>query len=1030
MKADEVYAKLKKMIGLVSVGMKNTTSTQNPDGSVTITINFTSGSPLSFTMAPVKGDKGVGIKDAQIKEIQNGENTEYHLILIDDKNNNIDAGNIPIPSAGSKPDTTNLATKSDLTTHTSDTNIHITSAERNKWNNKAEISDIPNLTNYATKTYVTDEIAKAATGGTVDLSGYAKTVDVNSALSNKVDKVDGKSLVSDTEIERLKNVDNYDDTAIIESINSKANTTDLTTHTSDTNIHITTSERNKLNEVDNKIEALKTSQSIEYGGTDVICNNTLVSRTSDMFIKGKTYLNLGTGGLESAGENENKISILSNNKKNLVNPNKLFLNNSSIIKENGAFICPPNVSWQSEKIMGVDLSKLLYFAYEIKSDENIIIDKTNQNMLIRLDYVKTGANIGETNIPIGSKITNEYTKFIFKNISLSNTDREQGINLVFRNGIGKKMYIRNITISNDPIDDVIPYQQDKKEILLPIEGGLKSLPNEVSDTIEQRNDGVYLVQRVKKMPLYGSVSFNYPQEQNSTNTVLIYFTNTHDAIPNTNNILCNAIKSCDEVYDIWSSSFDEEGVILNYKADLLIRINKSRLNTVDYDGIKKFINDNQLTVYYALKTPIETKLDINNLDLEVYKDVTYVTTENAIQPTLSFKVPSNIGGVIQWNAQNINKLYKYKVDKTDGKGLSSNDYTTEEKTKVGKIVTNGNGTTFLANDGTYKKVSSSASSAVAERKFKPVFGFDTYWGEMRDTHGNKNQVDLERIKEQIDQCEAMKVDKIICTVHIGWDETTNSLVIAENTDSLLSAISYCIDKNVTIDTVKVHLHVKGSSKSEKEYVNDVIGMSTFQTKYKAMLTTICNLFKNTTVTRIIILNEMWYITNANLGYSSFVNECLNIVKSAGYTTGLSMAGFNTNLQLSNAVIENLDTFYINVYPGISGSGKYITKLEAIEAFNQCDVDLWIVKLKKDYPNKKIVISEIGTNDYWESLACPSSWQVSGTSKTGGYAVDTYITAMMEFFINKNVDIEELWWWYNLYYEPVKDTLLNYLGGDR
>ena len=71
MKADEVYAKLKKMIGLVSVGMKNTTSTQNPDGSVTITINFTSGSPLSFTMTPVKGDKGVGIKDAQIKEIQN-----------------------------------------------------------------------------------------------------------------------------------------------------------------------------------------------------------------------------------------------------------------------------------------------------------------------------------------------------------------------------------------------------------------------------------------------------------------------------------------------------------------------------------------------------------------------------------------------------------------------------------------------------------------------------------------------------------------------------------------------------------------------------------------------------------------------------------------------------------------------------------------------------------------------------------------------------------------------------------------------
>ena len=103
MKAEEVYAKLKKMIGLVSVGIRSTSSTKNPDGSTTITINFTSGSPISFTMSPVKGDKGdkgVGIKDALIKEIQNGENKEYHLILIDDKNNNIDAGKIPVSSGG------------------------------------------------------------------------------------------------------------------------------------------------------------------------------------------------------------------------------------------------------------------------------------------------------------------------------------------------------------------------------------------------------------------------------------------------------------------------------------------------------------------------------------------------------------------------------------------------------------------------------------------------------------------------------------------------------------------------------------------------------------------------------------------------------------------------------------------------------------------------------------------------------------------------------------------------------------------
>ena len=382
------------------------------------------------------------------------------------------------------------------------------------------------------------------TGGT----GGSGTTNYN-ALLNKP-SINGVDLIGNKTLADL-GITNYDDTQI----------------------------KKDINDVDDKIEALKTSKYLEYEGESKICNNTLASRTSDMLIKGKTYVNLGTGGLESAGEKENKISILSNN-KNLVNPNKLFLNNSSILKENGAFICPPNVSWQSEKIMGVDLSKPLYFAYEIKSDENIIIDKTNQNMLIRLDYGKTGANIGQTNIPIGAKITNEYTKFIFKNISLSNTDSEQRIILVFRNGVGKKIYIRNITISNAPIDDVIPYQQDKKEILLPIEGGLKSLSNGVADTIEQRNDGVYLVQRVKKE--------TYVNGDENNN---------------------------------------------NYLTD--------KVNT-----------------YKPLAAPIETKLDIQNIDLEVYEDATYVTTDNSIKPALSFKVPSNIGGIMQENAQNINKLYK------------------------------------------------------------------------------------------------------------------------------------------------------------------------------------------------------------------------------------------------------------------------------------------------------------------------------------------------------------------------------------
>ena len=409
MKADEVYAKLKKMIGLVSVGINNTTSTQNPDGSVTITINFTSGSPLSFTMAPVKGDKGVGIKDVQIKEIQNGENKEYHLILIDDKDNNIDAGNIPIP------DITNLATKSDLTTHTSDTNIHITTAERNKWN-----------------------------------------------------------------------------------------------------------------EVDNISQALKTTQSIEYGGKSITCRNTLASRTSDMLIKGQTYNNASK--IESAGEKENKISILSKNSES--------------------------------------------------------VDDNN-------------------------------------------------------------------------------YKQDKKEILLPIDGGLKSLPNGTADTIEQRNDGVYLVQRVVKVVLNGSETSWTKSSWSMTNTFKFDFeiglvaklfdTNA------TNQILCDTFKvvSRNSQDNIENREFENICASNSRSRTLSITISKTKLNNTNtISAFKQWLSNNPVTVCYELETPVETKLNIKNLDLEVYKDTTYITTDNTIQPTLSFKVPSNLGGIIQTNSQNINELYK------------------------------------------------------------------------------------------------------------------------------------------------------------------------------------------------------------------------------------------------------------------------------------------------------------------------------------------------------------------------------------
>ena len=155
----------------------------------------------------------------------------------------------------------------------------------NEWDNKSNFDGdynsltnkptIPSLNGYATEQYVNEEIEKIDV--TEQLTDYAKksdlevkadksyvdsaieSVDVSSQLTNyatksellsKVDKVTGKSLISDSEIERLSTLNNYDDTDIKNTLNSKANKTDLHSHANKTVLDGITSA--KVNEWNNK----------------------------------------------------------------------------------------------------------------------------------------------------------------------------------------------------------------------------------------------------------------------------------------------------------------------------------------------------------------------------------------------------------------------------------------------------------------------------------------------------------------------------------------------------------------------------------------------------------------------------------------------------------------------------------------------------------------------------------------------------------------------------------------------------------
>ena len=125
----------------------------------------------------------------------------------------------------------------------------------------AYILNKPDLTTYATKTFVSDEVAKAVTGGTVDLSGYAK-----------VDDVGDKTNLTTTE-----------KTTIVGAINeisdkAKANATSIATKANQTDVTA----------LGTRVDALESLNAEE----NVQADWNVVDTSNDAFIKNKPDLTL------------------------------------------------------------------------------------------------------------------------------------------------------------------------------------------------------------------------------------------------------------------------------------------------------------------------------------------------------------------------------------------------------------------------------------------------------------------------------------------------------------------------------------------------------------------------------------------------------------------------------------------------------------------------------------------------------------------------------------------------------------------
>ncbi len=123
------------------------------------------------------------------------------------------------------------------------------------------------LASAASESYVDQKVAELVDSapGTLDTlkeladalgndANFATTI--TEKIGTKVDKVEGKSLISDTEIARLASVKNYDDTEIREELAKKALKTDLHEHSNKTVLDGISAE--KVQAWDGKAEAQHT----------------------------------------------------------------------------------------------------------------------------------------------------------------------------------------------------------------------------------------------------------------------------------------------------------------------------------------------------------------------------------------------------------------------------------------------------------------------------------------------------------------------------------------------------------------------------------------------------------------------------------------------------------------------------------------------------------------------------------------------------------------------------------------------------
>lgn len=210
-----------------------------------------------------------------------------------------------------------------------------------------------------------------------------------------------------------------------------------------------------------------------------------------------------------------------------------------------------------------------------------------------------------------------------------------------------------ISESNIELTSYKPYQQNKKDILLQDLGfdeGLRGLGSSAFDELNTIRD--VAVKRIEKKVYTGKEEWSQYSDNVDFSCIGFYLQLSKKVDAKLDGkFICSHFKSNDVDVFPGSITVDDELIFVKGRSGELspsyvkVSILKSKLTTQDVEGFKAWLQANPLTVYYQLAEPVETPLD-ENINLKTFGEKTYVSFENSISGTSSFKAPVNAAATI------------------------------------------------------------------------------------------------------------------------------------------------------------------------------------------------------------------------------------------------------------------------------------------------------------------------------------------------------------------------------------------------